>query len=158
MWCDCEGWCCFYFFFSSRGRHTRWSGDWSSDVCSSDLIYLSQISRRKWVRVRSHRKRVAPSRYPCQQTLGEAPCPTRMLPMSSHPIVAPENTTDQIRPGGRWFFCAIQSQTTRRSSLQLTQKRLWGRHRRLGSIPVLRYHNKIGLHRWNCRNFDARLH
>src|SRR5690348_845148 len=25
-------------FFSSRGRHTRWTGDWSSDVCSSDLL------------------------------------------------------------------------------------------------------------------------
>src|ERR1017187_2537439 len=25
------------FFFSSRGRHTRYIGDWSSDVCSSDL-------------------------------------------------------------------------------------------------------------------------
>src|SRR5574337_1485955 len=25
------------FFFSSRRRHTRLSGDWSSDVCSSDL-------------------------------------------------------------------------------------------------------------------------
>src|SRR6266487_4289428 len=24
-------------FFSSRRRHTRWTGDWSSDVCSSDL-------------------------------------------------------------------------------------------------------------------------
>src|SRR5580704_6584435 len=27
-----------FFFFSSRRRHTRWTGDWSSDVCSSDLI------------------------------------------------------------------------------------------------------------------------
>src|SRR6266487_4158568 len=27
----------FFFFFSSRSRHTRWTGDWSSDVCSSDL-------------------------------------------------------------------------------------------------------------------------
>src|SRR5437763_820888 len=26
-----------HFFFSSRGRHTRYIGDWSSDVCSSDL-------------------------------------------------------------------------------------------------------------------------
>src|SRR5690606_40009362 len=26
-----------FFFFSSRGRHTRFSRDWSSDVCSSDL-------------------------------------------------------------------------------------------------------------------------
>src|SRR5690348_3028917 len=28
----------FFFFFSSRRRHTRWTGDWSSDVCSSDLV------------------------------------------------------------------------------------------------------------------------
>src|SRR5690625_6912489 len=26
------------FFFSSRRRHTRWPRDWSSDVCSSDLV------------------------------------------------------------------------------------------------------------------------
>src|SRR5207253_5013524 len=29
-----------FFFFSSRRRHTRWPRDWSSDVCSSDLIEL----------------------------------------------------------------------------------------------------------------------
>src|SRR5690606_40795117 len=28
-----------FFFFSSRRRHTRFSRDWSSDVCSSDLLY-----------------------------------------------------------------------------------------------------------------------
>src|SRR2546426_3516343 len=27
-----------FFFFSSRRRHTRLQGDWSSDVCSSDLF------------------------------------------------------------------------------------------------------------------------
>src|SRR5437762_5415763 len=27
----------YIFFFSSRRRHTRYIGDWSSDVCSSDL-------------------------------------------------------------------------------------------------------------------------
>src|SRR5437870_11378952 len=26
------------FFFSNRRRHTRWPRDWSSDVCSSDLV------------------------------------------------------------------------------------------------------------------------
>src|SRR2546422_11349952 len=31
------------FFFSSRRRHTRCSRDWSSDVCSSDLI-ISDIT------------------------------------------------------------------------------------------------------------------
>src|SRR5262249_59366079 len=29
----------FVFFFSSRRRHTRLVSDWSSDVCSSDLLY-----------------------------------------------------------------------------------------------------------------------
>src|SRR5256885_11179569 len=29
-----------FFFFSSRRRHTRLQGDWSSDVCSSDLQKL----------------------------------------------------------------------------------------------------------------------
>src|SRR5437868_11465028 len=28
------------FFFSSRRRHTRSKRDWSSDVCSSDLVYV----------------------------------------------------------------------------------------------------------------------
>src|SRR2546426_8016950 len=32
------------FFFSSRRRHTRLQGDWSSDVCSSDL--LDRLFRR----------------------------------------------------------------------------------------------------------------
>src|SRR2546430_8555056 len=27
-----------FFFFSSRRRHTRFDCDWSSDVCSSDLL------------------------------------------------------------------------------------------------------------------------
>src|SRR5690349_12535673 len=29
-----------FFFFSSRRRHTRSLRDWSSDVCSSDLLVL----------------------------------------------------------------------------------------------------------------------
>src|SRR5690606_40250121 len=32
------------FFFSSRRRHTRFSRDWSSDVCSSDLETSLQVS------------------------------------------------------------------------------------------------------------------
>src|SRR6266487_4858910 len=48
-----------FFFFSSRRRHTRWTGDWSSDVCSSDLEprtagnadprrWLSRMSGAAW--------------------------------------------------------------------------------------------------------------
>src|SRR5207248_4611172 len=33
------------FFFSSRRRHTRSYGDWSSDVCSSDLEFAKPVTR-----------------------------------------------------------------------------------------------------------------
>src|SRR2546426_4104159 len=35
-----------FFFFSSRRRHTRLQGDWSSDVCSSDLRSYREIVYR----------------------------------------------------------------------------------------------------------------
>src|SRR5690606_40087007 len=57
----------FFFFFSSRRRHTRFSRDWSSDVCSSDLT-----SQNGWPVINSSGKlkefpyitgRVYPSAY-----------------------------------------------------------------------------------------------
>src|SRR3712207_6352663 len=32
-----------FFFFSSRRRHTRYWRDWSSDVCSSDLVMSHEL-------------------------------------------------------------------------------------------------------------------
>src|SRR5690348_17730628 len=46
----------FFFFFSSRRRHTRWTGDWSSDVCSSDLVELVESSRRNQGQERGDQK------------------------------------------------------------------------------------------------------
>src|SRR4030043_470696 len=46
-----QQWCCddvFCFFFSSRRRHTRCSRDWSSDVCSSDLLTLGLVLGSVW--------------------------------------------------------------------------------------------------------------
>src|SRR2546422_4193610 len=34
----------YFFFFSSRRRHTRCSRDWSSDVCSSDLREIPRFT------------------------------------------------------------------------------------------------------------------
>src|SRR5690606_40654861 len=52
---------CIFFFFSSRRRHTRFSRDWSSDVCSSDLEVLFKlcekgliIKTRHLVKVNNH--------------------------------------------------------------------------------------------------------
>src|SRR2546422_5089724 len=37
-----------FFFFSSRRRHTRCSRDWSSDVCSSDIMIRHTRCSRDW--------------------------------------------------------------------------------------------------------------
>src|SRR3712207_411389 len=41
----------FYFFFSSRRRHTRYWRDWSSDVCSSDLPSSIDVRLDRFFRV-----------------------------------------------------------------------------------------------------------
>src|SRR5690606_41190037 len=59
------------FFFSSRRRHTRFSRDWSSDVCSSDLVgefqltdVLAPLSEQGYSILISHRGRTAPLEGP----------------------------------------------------------------------------------------------
>src|SRR5256886_11416293 len=48
--------CCLVcFFFSSRRRHTRFDCDWSSDVCSSDLVVVLTTTM-------SHRRGCEPMR------------------------------------------------------------------------------------------------
>src|SRR5258705_12543449 len=43
------------FFFSSRRRHTRCLSDWSSDVCSSDLLGEDVFRTGVQAYVRAHR-------------------------------------------------------------------------------------------------------
>src|SRR5256885_8707150 len=43
---------CSRFFFSSRRRHTRLQGDWSSDVCSSDLRKKERKGKARQVQAR----------------------------------------------------------------------------------------------------------
>src|SRR5260370_14003239 len=50
----CSSFC--FFFFSSRRRHTRFKCDWSSDVCSSDLLQHGRFEL--------HALRVRRSRHP----------------------------------------------------------------------------------------------
>src|SRR6266487_5448044 len=59
-----------FFFFSSRRRHTRWTGDWSSDVCSSDL----DLPEQRPVRLSGHGRRAQILRL-WSQVLGRRPIP-----------------------------------------------------------------------------------
>src|SRR5256885_12495632 len=90
--------CVLFFFFSSRRRHTRLQGDWSSDVCSSDLrreqrqllvegggvrggarvrpsstvaaVAASRVSKRRILKIISW--------YPDQSQIGRASCRERV--------------------------------------------------------------------------------
>src|SRR5690606_40302389 len=45
---NCATFYCLFFFFSSRRRHTRFSRDWSSDVCSSDLYRWKRMAEQNY--------------------------------------------------------------------------------------------------------------
>src|SRR5260370_1722341 len=64
------------FFFSSRRRHTRFKCDWSSDVCSSDLICskLTPLNSRISLTNLSHPKRMS------------KPVPRKQLPRYRSPL------------------------------------------------------------------------
>src|SRR5256885_7580687 len=66
------------FFFSSRRRHTRLQGDWSSDVCSSDLNchHTTRLNRRNGQAEQGRSGR-------CRRTLYNAPTPAVLEPRAS---------------------------------------------------------------------------
>src|SRR3712207_7188432 len=73
-----------FFFFSSRRRHTRYWRDWSSDVCSSDLI------RPKTRRTTSSRSR-QPSGSPYRNNYPDTNFIRRRLTLMSCPLSRPKN-------------------------------------------------------------------
>ena len=78
------------FFFSSRRRHTRCSRDWSSDVCSSDLLTQSDVGeswQRGVVVGRLQRQRAQARRRRCQPcgagVVAAQPCPPHQIGRAS---------------------------------------------------------------------------
>src|SRR5256885_10418968 len=76
------------FFFSSRRRHTRLQGDWSSDVCSSDLIpSLLHKTRSATEAVSAMRKRGRSKAIDLQWTIGQRDRKSTRL-NSSHLVIS----------------------------------------------------------------------
>src|SRR5438093_2620319 len=94
----------YFFFFSSRRRHTRLVSDWSSDVCSSDLT-SSTTSRTwsSWCASPSRTIASACSRPPTARRRSPSPRRSRSISCSSTFIF-------QISAGSR---CAARSAPTR---------------------------------------------
>src|SRR5690606_40692145 len=76
------------FFFSSRRRHTRFSRDWSSDVCSSDLLPRNTFDpNNQAVLPLTKNKRTWKRRKPPGNCLLPLAC---SLPGTRHPTVHPD--------------------------------------------------------------------
>src|SRR3712207_8519889 len=78
------------FFFSSRRRHTRYWRDWSSDVCSSDLLLPHRWPWPVWPRVRPSDGPASPRpARPATAAAGPvAAAPIRAKPMGSAPAAS----------------------------------------------------------------------
>src|SRR5688572_33051780 len=64
------------FFFSSRRRHTRFDCDWSSDVCSSDLLHGLNTLRYQPIKISAMEGR--------WETMRAAPFTLFALPSMEH--------------------------------------------------------------------------
>src|SRR5437879_9163236 len=77
----------FSFFFSSRRRHTRYIGDWSSDVCSSDLdvdvTEAGGIDEKHQVRRGVHRGAEAALFFLCVQGVSDVFSDATITPESA---------------------------------------------------------------------------
>src|SRR5690606_39569647 len=91
------------FFFSSRRRHTRFSRDWSSDVCSSDLPERRPVPRQPdELLQRLDGLASIPLFQPDQQFLPTArrPAPRSGLaehPVADHPVKRSEEHTSELQ-------------------------------------------------------------
>src|SRR5690606_3156570 len=95
-----------WFFFSSRRRHTCFSRDWSSDVCSSDLPasgFARRVRRRsgRSVRLRPVLGSLLPGSHPTTSTTTH-PSPTASL-------------TVQTRQNQGWPSCGSSQSRSRAS-------------------------------------------
>src|SRR5690606_40791782 len=105
-----------YFFFSSRRRHTRFSRDWSSDVCSSDCRVTVREAAQPVHQVAVHVVRAAQSGqsvlrinlYP--KELGQVDVTLEMRDGRLHVTVAADrpDTLQQLQQSVRTLERALQ--------------------------------------------------
>src|SRR5690606_39468440 len=94
-----------FFFFSSRRRHTRFSRDWSSDVCSSDLMNFAErndVRSAKGVKIGmvSPDGRAGMVQHAAQ--FAEAGIPFVFDPGQGMPMFNGEERSEERRVGKEW--------------------------------------------------------
>src|SRR6266850_4853255 len=118
-----------FFFFSSRRRHTRLQGDWSSDVCSSDLLRSAEErvgrvrrrppgarSRRRVPRAGPRRTRLQPARRAAAAAArgrpGRAGARAReaRMPGVRHPMLRIAPVSDEVYAVSDLLISALSGQ------------------------------------------------
>src|SRR5205809_1879073 len=98
-----RGWIDLFFFFSSRRRHTRCSRDWSSDVCSSDLLedtFPRLLHAHPHVQIR-----ILPRCQSCQNRLHKRCQIIRVTnPRRPQPLSRKHYRSEERRVGKEWKF------------------------------------------------------
>src|SRR5699024_11348226 len=94
-----------FFFFSSRRRHTRSKRDWSSDVCSSDLVTVDFSPSSKESPARP--PKVAPFSISAPEPIS---APRRMVTFL--PRRSEERRVGREWGGGRWVVGVEKNRQT----------------------------------------------
>src|SRR2546426_4540412 len=107
-----------FFFFSSRRRHTRLQGDWSSDVCSSDLpnYFSNDAPQRVQVRIRLGLLPSGSGLWPTRVGLPHPGQITSTFEIASAPsrsTIPPLMFFDGLGRGGRLIIAACSTLTAR---------------------------------------------
>src|SRR5690606_40120582 len=103
------------FFFSSRRRHTRFSRDWSSDVCSSDLKLGLNIRYPIRGNGEDIRKAVAERVRPYGLEIGETDHKPPHYIDPEHPLVQTLSRVYEERTGEKASLLAIGGGTYARA-------------------------------------------
>src|SRR5438477_12907242 len=107
--CVCE----LFFFFSSRRRHTRLTCDWSSDVCSSDLLKVDLGRVRGLSRMTIEVSRPSKKQSPPVRGIG-----SEMPPILSQQLPRDSMRSEERRVGkecrSRWWSSDERKKASRR--------------------------------------------
>src|SRR5690606_13628421 len=85
------------FFFSSRRRHTRFSRDWSSDVCSSDLAVAAALALAAAITACKGGEGKPPAAAQGEQAAADA-VPVEVAEATRRPIAASYAGTAALEP------------------------------------------------------------
>src|SRR5690606_24213978 len=94
-------------FFSSRRRHTRFSRDWSSDVCSSDLLKTG-TSLSKTIETTTQIEKILIDNFPevdqVVTRIGAAEVPTDPMSMEESDVII------TLRPKKEWVSASSKNE------------------------------------------------